>query len=704
FGALYTLPLQTKWLKQITFGLMAHDFGGTAISFDGGDRKEEILPQNIRFGAALRPNDEIPLGGLTLKDALVAMDIDDRFHFGAEVWPLSHLALRGGIQKDFHTDESMTFSFGGSIKIPHLPVQLDYAYISPPTLPSTHVFSLSLAPSPSPVKIQDVRVDDLFASFYKNYANTPIGYVDLRNDYDQELEVTVKVVAPGLSLAPTQEIFTLGPNQSNTTAFSAIFSEGILNERQVANRQIEITVEYAIDAQPKKVAGTQKFRLYGRGAITWEQPAKAAAFVTRLDPNVQAFADEVASQFPYKSAIELGNIYTAMQLFNALGQIGVRYTDDPNFANFDKTQHYVDFIRYPAELLAGKSGDCDDLTVLYASLLEYSGIRTAFISTNDHITLMFDTGIHERKWGVLPFGESLLVMNPDSTHSIWIPVEVTAVGKPFAKAWQEGANKFYQSKSDTSSGFKIVPVDFAGRAYASALPPDIKSEDITLPDAEAMKGLFENDSLWIARKNSNIRNGLLFAALQSTPGNDSLRNRVGIILAQQNLLDEAEQQFKQITEQDAYYANALVNLGNIYNIKDNLLQADSVYTIAESFLNNHPGLPLNRSVLFQRLANAFPESQAEYQDKSMQFFQSALVLLNNDLSHAYWLLGLPEDEIIEKAGLLDDVKNKLKAVKKFLKDAARSVLHKKTKGARLQRAGIKRGEDKDRGFLLWWAE
>ncbi|MFQ5631716.1 MAG: hypothetical protein ACE5I1_23335, partial [bacterium] len=453
-GALYSMPLKNKWLENITFGVMVYDLSGTEVSFDGDNRKEDILPQNIRFGAALRPKDEISLGGLMLKDALLAIDIDDRFHFGAEVWPLNHLALRGGVQKDLQTDESLTISLGGSIKIPRLPVQLDYAYISPPTLPATHAFSISLVPSPAPIKIKDIRVDDLFASFSKTYANKPIGYLDIRNDYDEALELTVKVSVPGLSLAPTQESFSLGPNQSNTTAFSAILSSDILNNSENSIRQVEAIVEYTIDNQPKTASSTQRFRLYGRGKITWEHPAKAAAFVTPLDPGVQLFADEILAQFSYRSEIELGNIYTAMQFFDALGQVGIRYTNDPNFATIDKTQHFVDFVRYPAELLVGKSGDCDDLTVLYASLLEYAGIRTAFISTHDHITLMLDSGIHERNWGLLPFDDSMLIVSPDSTHTIWIPVEVTAVGQPFAEAWQEGADRFYQGKADTSSGFE----------------------------------------------------------------------------------------------------------------------------------------------------------------------------------------------------------------------------------------------------------
>ena len=37
----------------------------------------------------------------------------------------------------------------------------------------------------------------------------------------------------------------------------------------------------------------------------------------------------------------------------------------------------IDHIQYPAQTLGGKTGDCDDLTVLYCALLESAGMATA---------------------------------------------------------------------------------------------------------------------------------------------------------------------------------------------------------------------------------------------------------------------------------------------------------------------------------------
>jgi hypothetical protein len=44
-------------------------------------------------------------------------------------------------------------------------------------------------------------------------------------------------------------------------------------------------------------------------------------------------------------------------------------------------------------ILYYRGGDCDDLSILYCSLLEVLGLDTAFITVPGHIYAAFDTGI-----------------------------------------------------------------------------------------------------------------------------------------------------------------------------------------------------------------------------------------------------------------------------------------------------------------------
>lgn len=409
FGALLALPMKnTGLLRQINFGLMAYDAGGTRIRFNRSAGSETILPQNIRFGLALLPQETLLLKRLTLKDARLALDFDDRIHVGAETWMFDNLAIRAGAQKDRHKtqDEGLSYSFGGSLRFKSL--QLDYAYVIPPVLPAAHFFSFAFNLSPSPVKITDLKLvsETLFASLYNSYATTPIGYVTIQNDHGKKLPVTMSVSIPGLTATETRESFFLLPNQPNKIYFSVVLPKDILQKRLQEYHQVKIRLDYKINGENKYVDDAKKFALLGRGAITWEDPGKAAAFITKRERLVKLFADEVTDDLPYRPEIALGKIYKAACLFDAMGAAGINYDDRSEnlYSNIPKNQNSIDLIQYPVELLMSRKGDCDDLTVLYASLLECSGVKTALLSTEKHITLMFDTGIHEQNWGGVAFG------------------------------------------------------------------------------------------------------------------------------------------------------------------------------------------------------------------------------------------------------------------------------------------------------------
>ena len=91
----------------------------------------------------------------------------------------------------------------------------------------------------------------------------------------------------------------------------------------------------------------------------------------------------------------------------------------------------VDSISLPRDTLRRITGDCDDLTVLYNSVLEAAGTETGFITVPGHIYAAFNTHIPARKFrDVHPDRE--MTLNVDG--ELWIPVEITLVGrrKPWA--------------------------------------------------------------------------------------------------------------------------------------------------------------------------------------------------------------------------------------------------------------------------------
>jgi hypothetical protein len=109
-----------------------------------------------------------------------------------------------------------------------------------------------------------------------------------------------------------------------------------------------------------------------------------------------------------------------------------------------------DRVQFARETLEIKTGDCDDLVVLYTSLLQSLGINTAFIQVRDpenslaHLFMMFDTGIPVENAAAISTNEKRYIVRENSlgTKTGWIPVETTLLAHGFDKAWEKGALNF----------------------------------------------------------------------------------------------------------------------------------------------------------------------------------------------------------------------------------------------------------------------
>ncbi|OHD82834.1 MAG: hypothetical protein A3J97_08920 [Spirochaetes bacterium RIFOXYC1_FULL_54_7] len=102
----------------------------------------------------------------------------------------------------------------------------------------------------------------------------------------------------------------------------------------------------------------------------------------------------------------------------------MNYLVDPksSFAALSGTTGAIDFLQFPRQTIEFRSGDCDDLAILYAALLEATGVETAFITTPGHIYLAIALELtKEDLRRVFPVnGVSIFIGG-----NIWLPLEIT---------------------------------------------------------------------------------------------------------------------------------------------------------------------------------------------------------------------------------------------------------------------------------------
>ena len=188
------------------------------------------------------------------------------------------------------------------------------------------------------------------------------------------------------------------------------------------------------------------------------------------------------------------NLVAAMTLFNVFSAHGIDYEIDPNnpFSSVKGSQ--VDCVQFGRETLRLKSGDCDDLSVLFSAALENLGIETAVIDVPGHLFMMFSTNLPASKAGQISSQNDQLAIRD---NKVWVPLEVTMINTSFAEAWAEGARKY--KKHTEQSELKVIALR---QAWSEFQPITLKPSNyaLKLPDAERVSSLIQREQTILLQK------------------------------------------------------------------------------------------------------------------------------------------------------------------------------------------------------------
>ena len=562
--------------------LVGQDLTGTSLSSDG--EGAVAYPRNLRLATAYA----WPRYGVA------AFDLDDRWHLGVEATPHPALALRGGVERDRGGSEPATWSMGLGFKAGLL--RADWARSIHPTLAATDHFGLSLEFNfnPAQLKIEKVQPRELYASLYKSYARDGFGSVQLRNLQDRPLTARMAVYIPELMSAPSEQDVTLRPGAVSELPLTAVFDEKVLAQRGDQPVQVQVTASYQSLRLERREKGTGRTVAYAPGAIDWSAGmAQAAAFVTPRDPAVDELARRAGRLALALEGNPFGNrnVAFAAAMTDALAELGVAYVPDPTnpFAAISSTPHAVDTIHYPHQTLERLSGDCDDTTVLVASLLGNVGVNTRFVDVPGHIFLLFDTGLHERNRSALG-ADSTMVVAVD--ERLWIPLETTSLARGFTQAWRDGAGNVLAAAS--RGPLVTIDVTESQARYEPVLPPGdrrVRALDETRFNArlaaEARAVSAMRDEYFAAHFGAAARE------LETTA--DALEEVARIEFEGGNLAG-AMRQLEGAVAKAPQSGSARNNLGVVLAAMDSLGAADEQWVAALALGRRDPGVGLNRGL------------------------------------------------------------------------------------------------------------
>jgi len=599
-------------LAPLPYGLrlavVAQDLGGTDLQYENGV-SETVYDSRYRLGLSYRP-----VEGLT-----VGMDLDDSFHLGGEYWLRGLLALRAGMVTELDTPESFgnatTMTFGLGLKYRF--AQIDYAYERHPILAPTHYTSISLAYNPRVVSIKDaiVRPNPIFRSLYPHYQENDFFDVVISNSATEEIEASVSLFLPKVMTVPHSEIVVLPPQSNEKYTFKVTFDSDLFN-RDEAYYDNFVTPIVRVDYQRNKqdqFTEKQLERVYvaGKGKLSWNVKGMAAAFVTPDNMSVASLARGLVQRYNDLLADKFNrsNIGKATVLFNALGAYRIRYQADQKtpFTSVSDDKTIFDTVQYPSELLQKpegvetKIGDCDDLTVLFASLLENLSIDTAFLEANDpgkgHIYMMFDSGISPDR------AEDFFLSSAEYVvwqGRVWIPIETTMYGFTFADAWRNGAAEYKRLKPR-----KLIDELYVQQYLQMYKPATLPPQNVVVPQSALMdsllsrdvdffdqrvdqialgssvsldtpEGLYDAGAAYLRVNHLEKASAMFDRVLAIDPGHFDALNARGVVLAYKGQYDDALIYYRRALQQEDN-TGVRMNIALTYYLKGERETADKIF-------------------------------------------------------------------------------------------------------------------------------
>ncbi len=230
--------------------------------------------------------------------------------------------------------------------------------------------------TPPALSIEHAALGPVFPSLIKRYLEVPVGSVTVKNLSSRPVDnVKVSAFINRYMDFPAEMpvVARIAPGATATVPLCLAFAPGLTEVQEDLPVQVLIEVSGVVSGVVQTVSKTVNATVLRRTALVWDDTRKIAAFITPNDDTVSGFALRTSSVVDAGSSRRLSaRLLRAIRIIDALGACGISYVEDPDspITKALGSSTTVDTVRFPRTTLANRTGDCDDTTVLLATLLE----------------------------------------------------------------------------------------------------------------------------------------------------------------------------------------------------------------------------------------------------------------------------------------------------------------------------------------------
>lgn len=411
----------------------------------------------------------------------------------------------------------------------------------------------------SELKIEALKVESLFPAKLGHYQDSPVGSIALAHGDPKgapAVDVNVSIYVPRfMQMKSEVAVGTLEAGERREVPLKVTLDNATLfNTEENTPTQAEVVVEYSVAGGRMQSRRVVPLVVYGRRAIDWSESTPIAAFVTPQEEAVRTFARAAVTT---NDAALPEPVAQAIAMYQAMSQAQLKYVKDPVLP---AQSGALDTVQYARETLQTKTGDCDDLSVLYATLLESVGVETAFLLVPGHVLVGVNAGVPPDALDRVTLDPARVLVHEGKA---WVPVETTLVGKPFREAWAQGASAVARAASKGNDGLTVVETRLAWASYPPAPLPRMAGAALAKPDPKSAGGVEE--ARLVAAERDAARKGReteLAATVTRDPGAPEAAI-YATLLARQGKLDAARTVLKAALDKKPGSVVLTNNLANV---------------------------------------------------------------------------------------------------------------------------------------------
>lgn len=315
-----------------------------------------------------------------------------------------------------------------------------------------------------------VQNESVFPLMYTIYKENPFGSIIIDNNETAEIRnVVVKFRSENYTASEIEcgKVKMIRKHKSEEIPLYADFNDSILQFSEAGKITGEVVVEYELLGDKRVSVSPVTIPVYNRNQVRWIDPAAIASFISTNSQEVLEFSKYLVGIARNHLRTGLNrNMQFAMYLNEGLRLSGIRYdqSSDTPYRENHLDPSALDYIQYPYQTLTYKSGDKDDIGILFMAMLESVGISTAFIPLEDDFVVAFNLGLDASKADSLFDGYDRILIVEDE---VWIPVSMNALNEGFMNCWYKAIIEL-QQLMDNEEDFDFIILSDAWQSYPPA--------------------------------------------------------------------------------------------------------------------------------------------------------------------------------------------------------------------------------------------